>query len=104
MLLVCRPGVSLKILNFLKDGQRRNSRTHEHTTRITHGGGSCLAARRSQPSSLAVSRLTVNAVKDLNGGAIRVLAVLHACMRACGFGLCVPVCVYGVCFVSVRDV
>jgi hypothetical protein len=68
------------------------------------GGGSCLAARRSQPSSLAVSRLTVNAVKDLNGGAIRVLAVLHACMRACGFGLCVPVCVYGVCFVSVRDV
>ena len=32
-------------------------------------GGSSLAARRSQPSSLAVSRLTVNAVKDLNGGA-----------------------------------
>jgi hypothetical protein len=33
------------------------------------GGGSSLAARRSQPSSLAVSRLTVNAVKDLDGGA-----------------------------------
>jgi hypothetical protein len=33
------------------------------------GGVSSLAARRSQPSSLAVSRLTVNAVKDLDGGA-----------------------------------
>ena len=32
-------------------------------------GGASLATRRTQPSSLAVSRLTVYAVEDLDGGA-----------------------------------
>ena len=49
-------------------GQRpTQSPTYTHTSRVTaQGGASGLAARRAQPSSLAVSRLTVNAVKDLN--------------------------------------
>jgi hypothetical protein len=69
--LTPRRARALIFFNFTsyKRRQRRNSRTHEHTT---HGGaGSSLTARRSQPSSLAVSRLTVNAptrrYKDLNG-------------------------------------
>ena len=55
----------------IRGGQRpTQSPTYTHTSRVTaQGGASGLAARRAQPSSLAVSRLTVNAVKDLNGGA-----------------------------------
>ena len=53
----------------IRGGQRPTqppTYTHTHLTKPPRGG---LAACRTQPSSLAVSRLTVNAVKDLNGGA-----------------------------------
>ena len=42
--------------------------THPHTRNYPGGAGS-LAARRTQPCSLAVSRLTVYTVEDLYGGA-----------------------------------
>ena len=57
-------------VNFLQERTAaKQPHTRTHDTRPPKGGAGGLGARRTQPSSLAVSRLTVNTVKDLNGGA-----------------------------------